>query len=594
MSSRRQAFDRIGGPDAVTWPAFWVTLVAAIAGHLATAGPVSASVPVRILVVIATQLLSFAVLLLLRWTLLRNPARPRPWVAVGGFAMAAIVRGIALSALLVAIGAVDEPRWLYRIAAALLNQMVLLIVVALVVSSLRAHTRSLAALIGVQHDLAETQARIVDEVTSRNEDLLAQVQERLRSELTALDAVQGVESVAELQRLASDVVRPMSHELAQSVPAPDALPTFVNEARIRWQQVAAQMVDRPPLRPMLAAGFICLLLLTAAAGVTGSRGIPVAIAVFASVLVWSAIANALLARALTRASPRTALALVIIASLVIGFLSTGAGSLLLGSTSEPALFFVGGGLFTAVIVLLVALVTAILREQQRSERELAESTETLRRELVRLRQARWLQQKALARALHGPMQSAVTSAALRLEMAVRAGEPEGDLVADIRNDLRSVVDVLDVDDLAAPSLDLALERITGTWEGICVVTSDISATARAALERDPMACTVVIDVMTEAISNAVRHSAAPHADLAIAVDAGGLVTITVSNDGHSVATAGTQAGLGTNLLDECTLDWSRATTPAGYVLTAVVPTIGTEPAIALAGNSPVDRGHVSR
>jgi signal transduction histidine kinase len=109
-----------------------------------------------------------------------------------------------------------------------------------------------------------------------------------------------------------------------------------------------------------------------------------------------------------------------------------------------------------------------------------------------------------------------------------------------------------------------------------------------------MACTVVIDVMTEAISNAVRHSAAPHADLAIAVDAGGLVTITVSNDGHSVATAGTQAGLGTNLLDECTLDWSRATTPAGYVLTAVVPTIGTEPAIALAGNSPVDRGHVSR
>ena len=96
MSPRRQAFNRIGGPDAVTWPAFWITLVAAIAGHLATAGPVSASVPVRILVVIATQLLSFSVLLLLRRTLLRNPERPRPWVAIGGFAVAAIVRGAAL------------------------------------------------------------------------------------------------------------------------------------------------------------------------------------------------------------------------------------------------------------------------------------------------------------------------------------------------------------------------------------------------------------------------------------------------------------------------------------------------------------------
>lgn len=577
MSARRRAFERIGGPDAVTWPAFWITLVAAIAGHLATAGPVSASVPVRILVVITTQLLSFAVLLLLRWTLLRNPARPRPWVAVGGFAVAAIVRGIALSALLVAIGAVDEPRWLYRIAAALLNQMVLLIVVALVVSSLRAHTRSLAALIGVQHDLAETQARIVDEVTSRNEDLLAQVQERLRSELTALEAVQGVESVAELQRLASDVVRPMSHELAQSVPAPEALPPFVNEARIRWQQVAAQMVDRPPLRPMLAAGFICLLLLTAAAGVTGSKGIPVAIAVFVSVLVWSSVANMILARALTRSSPRTAIALVIIASLVIGFLSTGAGSLLLASAAESALFFVGGGLFTAVIVLLVALVSAILREQQRSELELAESTENLRRALVRLRQARWLQQKALARALHGPMQSAVTSAALRLELAVRAGEPEGDLVADIRNDLRSVVDVLDVDDLAAPSLDLALERITGTWEGICEVTSDISDAARAALEGDPIASAVFVDLMTEAISNAVRHSDAEHADLVISEDGDGLVTLVVCNDVHAEQPVPTHGGLGTNLLEECTLEWSRASTPPRYVLTIVIPTAGSEP-----------------
>jgi signal transduction histidine kinase len=577
VSSWRQAFDRIGGPDAVTWPAFWITLVAAIAGHLATAGPVSASVPVRILVVITTQLLSFAVLLLLRWTILRNPARPRPWVAVSGFAVAAIVRGIALSALLVAIGAVDEPRWLYRVAAALLNQMVLLIVVALVVSSLRAHTRSLAALIGVQHDLAETQARIVDEVTSRNEDLLAQVQERLRTELTGLDSAEGTESVAELQRLASDVVRPMSHELAQSVPAPDALPPFVNDARIGWQQIAAQMVDRPPLRPLPTSAFIALLLLTVAAGVTGSRGIPVAIAVFASVLVWSAIANALLARVLTRSNPRTALALVILASLVIGFLSTGAGSLLLASTAGPALFFVGGGLFTAVIVLLVALVTAILREQQTSERELAESTEHLRRALVRLRQARWLQHKALARALHGPMQSAVTSAALRLELAVRAGKPEADLVADIRHDLRSVIDVLDLEDLGAPSLGLALERITGTWEGVCVVTSDISATARAALDRDPMACAVVIDVITEAMSNAVRHSGASHADLAMVVDADGLVTITVSNDGRADPNAGIRAGLGTNLLAECTLDWSGVTTPSGYVLTAIVPTAAAEP-----------------
>ena len=327
---------------------------------------------------------------------------------------------------------------------------------------------------------------------------------------------------------------------------------------------------------MLAAGFICLLLLTVAAGVTGSKGISVAIAVCVSVLGWSAIANMVLARAVARSNPRTAIALVVIASLVIGFLSTGAGSLLLAQDSDPELFFMGGGLFTAVIVLLVALVTAILREQQGSERELAESTEHLRRELVRLRQARWLQQKALARALHGPMQSAVTSAALRLEATVRAGEPQGDLVAEIRADLRSVVDVLDVDYPAAPALGLALERITGTWEGVCDVTSDISPLGLTALEGDPIACAVVIDLVTEAISNAVRHSGASHADLTIAMASVGLVTLTVGNDGHAAAPMQRQGGLGTDLLEECTLDWSRETTPTGYVLTAVIPTAGSD------------------
>jgi signal transduction histidine kinase len=581
MTAGRQAFNRIGGPDAVTWPAFWITLVGGVAGHLSAAGTVSASVPVRILVVLASQLAMFAILLLLRFTLLRDPARPRPWITIGAFILAAVVRGVVLTGLLVAIGAVDEPRWLYRIVSALLTQMVLLVVVALVVSSLRAHTRSLAALIGIQHDLADTQERIVDEVTNRNEDALARVQERLRTELTGLDAVQGVESVAELQRLASDVVRPMSHELAQSVPAPDAPRSFINDAHIGWQQVARQMVDRPPLRPLLAAAFMGLLMLTIAAGVTGSQGIPVTIAVFVSVLLWSTMANPILARALTRTSPWTALVLVVVSGLVIGYLSIFAGSLFLSPTSGGVLFIVGGGLFTSGIVLLVALVTAILRQQQTSERELAESTEHLRRELVRLRQARWLQQMALARALHGPMQSAVTSAALRLETAVRAGEPSGELVTDIRRELRSVVDVLDVEDMEAPSLDLALARIEGTWGGICTVASDIGASARTALEGDPIAGAVIVDLMTEAISNAVRHSGAEHVELTISEGGDGLVTLVVTNDGQSDASMSTQVGLGTNLLEECTLDWSRATTTSGYVLTVVVPTAGSKPTISV-------------
>ncbi len=571
MSGWRQAVDRIGGPDAVTWPAFWITLVGGVAGHLATAGTVAAPVVVRVILVLAAQLVMFALLVGLRFTLLRDPARPRPWVAIGGFVVAAVARGIVLTSLLLAIGAVDDPRWLYRISAALLNQMVLLVVVALVVSTMRAHTRSLAELIRNQRELAVTQGRIAEEVTSRNEDLLARVQERLRTELSGLDAMQGAASIGELQRLASDVVRPMSHELAESVPVVEAPRASFADARVTWQQVARQMVDRPPLRPLIAAAFLALLLATVTLGVYGPQGVTVTLVHFGCVLALSALANLALARVLPHAGPRTALGLVIGAGLLIGTLAAAAASLFLPAGSDGPLFVVGGGFYSAVVIVLSALVTAILRQQRGSERELAASTEHLRRELVRLRQARWLQHRALARALHGPVQSAVTSAALRLDAAVRAGEPDQALVADIREELRSVVDVLDVEDAEAPSLDLAFARITGTWEGVCTVQSSVSDQARDALEADPMASAVIIDVMTEAVSNAVRHGSASRAELSISADDDGLVTLSVCNNGLPSDGASVLKGLGTSLLDDCALEWSRTTTEGRTLLAVVLP-----------------------
>ena len=73
MSRWREAFDRIGGPDAVTWPAFWITLFVSLIGNLTTGGAVSAPLGVRVLVIMVVQLAMFAPLVLLRYTLLRNP-----------------------------------------------------------------------------------------------------------------------------------------------------------------------------------------------------------------------------------------------------------------------------------------------------------------------------------------------------------------------------------------------------------------------------------------------------------------------------------------------------------------------------------------
>lgn len=572
MSRWRHAFDRIGGPDAVTWPAFWVTYVLSLVGHLAVGGVALQSLGVRVVIVSVAQVALFVPLVVLRLTLLRNPPQPRPWIAVAGFVLAAAIRGVVVAVLLVATGEATDPQWLYRFTASIGGITLPLLAMALVMSAMRAHTRSLEALLRVQDELVRTEARVFAEVTDRNEQALSRVRERLRAELLALESVQGAESVVELQRLATEVVRPMSHELAQSLPSRDVADIATVGARVSWRQAATQMIDRPPLQPFPAALFLVLVLVNVALGAFGpARGLPLAATMFAAVVVLSRGANKVLASVFPRLRPEAAPIAVGLACLAVGYLSTAASSIWLPETHNRIAFILLGGVFPSVVVLLSALVATILRQQRLTERALAESTERLRCQLVRLRQAQWLQQQALARALHGPVQAAVTSAALRLDAAVRAGEAHGDLLGDARSTLLSTIDVLDAVDADTPSLDVVLARITGTWEGVCAVTATVDECAASSLSSDSIASAVVMDIMTEAVSNAVRHGEARRADIAITAIHDDLVTLVMRDDGHGDSTP-PMPGLGTALLDECTLEWSRDVTPAGCVLTVTLPT----------------------
>jgi signal transduction histidine kinase len=514
----------------------------------------------------------FIPLVVLRFTLLRNPPRPRPWIALGGFFLAAIVRGIVLTSLLLWIGAVEEPLWAYRMTASIVNVVVILTIVALVVGTFRAHKRSLDALIDSKLQLEATQERILSAVNERSEDAVQQVQERLRKEIARLESVDGVDSVSELQRLAGDVVRPMSHELANSIPILDAPPAAVTASNVTWQQIVSQMVDRPPLRAVAAAALIGLYMFIAAAGVFGSQGIPLAVTLILSILILSFLGNLLLSRVLPQVTARTAVIIFFITALVIGFLSIAFASSFFPPDVNRFVLLVGGGIFVAGIVVLMAVVGAILRQQRDSEQELVLVTQQLRRNLVRSRQIDWLQRKALSQAIHGPVQSAVTSAALRLDAAVRSKEPIDTLIMQIRHDLKEVIDVLDPGDVSTPSFDEALQRIAGTWDGVCAVTCAFSPSIRLVLERDSIARVTVIDLLTEAVSNAVRHGGATHVHLDATLGHDGQITLRIQDDGRSLSETPALRGLGTVLLEECTLEWNRTLTPAGCVLTIVLPT----------------------
>jgi signal transduction histidine kinase len=566
----RQAFDRIGGPDAVTWPAFWITLVASLVGNLTTGGEISTPIWVRLLVIVTAQIAMFIPLVLLRFTLLRNPPRPRPWVAIAGFAIACVIRGVVISALLVAVGAVQQPLYLYRIAASFISIGLLLFLVALVISALRAHTRSLEQLLATQRDLTDVQGRIVAELTERNEEALDRVKVRLTEELAQMERSSGHGSVIELQRLASDVVRPLSHELAASLPHHEFESSNVS-ARITWRQAIDQMATSSALRPVQTAVLMALIMSVAAIGLFGLLGVQLMAMISASILILSFLANRVLRWVLPRTPAGLGIAVFMLASLIVGFGSSSVAAWVMRGTGLSAVFAIAGGIYLVGILSIVAMVNAVLRRQRESEASLTALTAALRREVARLGQAQWLQRKALSRALHGPVQSAVVSAAIRLDQAIRTGEPTEQLIDDIRDQLRSIVDTLETDLVQDTSIDLALARIIGTWEGVCAVEVDIDPDGIQRLAHDSLALAAVIDILTDAVSNAVRHANATQVRVRVETSSPDLVTLVVADNGAPSAQPPNATGLGTQLLAECTLTWSRNTTGPEHVLRAQVP-----------------------
>jgi two-component sensor histidine kinase len=101
-----------------------------------------------------------------------------------------------------------------------------------------------------------------------------------------------------------------------------------------------------------------------------------------------------------------------------------------------------------------------------------------------------------------------------------------------------------------------VEEIVGLWKGICSVSIQISERAKRALDRNADTSFCVNEIIKEAISNAVRHGAASHANVSIARLEDDLLEVTVTNDGTTPKGADLRQGIGSEMLNEICLSWS--------------------------------------
>lgn len=222
---------------------------------------------------------------------------------------------------------------------------------------------------------------------------------------------------------------------------------------------------------------------------------------------------------------------------------------------------------------LFALTNAVQTVQEQVAESLAKSAAELRWSIARVGQVLWFQQKKLARALHGPVQSSITAAAIRMDAVVRAGGDPEPLLPEVRASIVDSLGLLSATPDSVTSLQLSTDRLIGTWEGVAHVQVGIEQETHALLMADPIAETCVADALNEAVSNAVRHGGADRVDVLITCQLSttdGVVLLCVEDDGPESIDR-TKKGLGSQILDETSVAWSLDQLDEGHILNAEFP-----------------------
>jgi signal transduction histidine kinase len=279
--------------------------------------------------------------------------------------------------------------------------------------------------------------------------------------------------------------------------------------------------------------------------------------------------NALLARVL----PGRPIQVRIIAVTVVAFGAgaiVGFGAFVIGQGSVAGrLTWLGSTVITGAMAWLLTIGRAVDEQQGFDEESLAAAVSSLRWEVARVGQVQWHQQQALSRALHGPIQSAVTAAAIRLDGAARSGADTTSLIEQTREQLREALSLLGDGQASLTPMTDTLTALREAWRGVCRVDDTSSPAAIDALDADELCRSCVGEVLTEAVSNAVRHGGAEAIDITIELG-DNVVCIEVRDDGTG-SDADASPGLGTRILAECSTQWHRGAIGDRHVLTASLP-----------------------
>lgn len=587
----RRQVRRLSDPRVISWPLFWFTyvwfVIDALPKHLAVDSHPLQGIAVLLVTASAAQLVTFAILVLAKYTYLRPPiARRHPSWTVVSFAIATFF-GARVART---VGLVLAPDSVGEIEPELINhtitQTIALCVFGIVVVALREHQADITRLATAREGLIATRTACDLALVEEREQVLQRVR-RVADELSeALRNATASEASQALGHAADDVIRPLSHDLVlaapevtsqavDDVPGPSWLATF--------RSVAS---GTPLIRPAAMGALVTFLaarltvtgpspeaLESAGQGVTVSVDVTelletIALLGIVFFAVWASARLALgVLHRFSLNSGKAAWPATIIATLAVAVVSqlVIAGVYFAVGYQPPVT--TAAGLSAAplfLVVLVVAIVKTIADQRSATVAELHAVNDELDWELHRTNGLLWQQRRALSTWLHGALQSALNAGSIQIANSAN-GTPDVDAA------VRLFIEASDrvPGDVESRGLCVELDAVRATWAPICQVSWTLEGHTAALIEHDPLCVSTVIDVVVECCSNSAIHGGASVIDICLAAQGERSVRLVVTDNGQLPDDP--EEGLGTRMLNDVCLSWRRSHGLGGTVVEARLP-----------------------
>lgn len=468
----------------------------------------------------------------------------RTWLALATFVLLGVLRIAVLFIGRELLGVAQPWSVMAAMVSGALYSVVILGLVAIVVNAVREHARTMSDLEHAQQSLSRVAAVEADEVEALQHDYVGRIVDQVRTEIMDLRGSADPSVVGPgIQEVSDRLVRAGSHSLQSGEVLEAAL--TVPKTRVEARRVLRGV---RPATPIIGPVVFEALVFSA---VLRDFGWALALmnAVVATLVLIAG--NVILCRISQNHWPqRGRLPLLIVSYLIIGFAAAGAVQIgLVWAGSDQHMWV--GAIPVAIFMTLTSIFSSLWRQQSAAEAELAESLVPLAAESARVRNLAEEQRRRLSHLMHGGLQAEMTAAAVAMSRSQDCGDKSGDVARRIDSLVELVAEQFAAVDEGAPTQ--SVEDLLETWGYALDLDVQVSQAAQAALRGDPDLSRRVVDVISEAFTNVVRHGANRQAEVRLAV-ADGDLELWVSSLGELASGAD---GLGSQQLSALESSWSR-------------------------------------